>query len=43
MDEINELIWEHNREMALQALETFSVDNYTTQWEKTQQRALYAP
>lgn len=42
MDEIDELIWEHNRKWVLeglQALENDDVDNYTTHMEISDCRA----
>lgn len=39
MDDVGELIWEHNMEMALQALENDDVDSYTRRREISDCRA----
>lgn len=39
MEDIDDIIWQHNKEMALQALENDDVDSYTTPVHRGDYRA----
>lgn len=37
--DVDDIIWQHNKEMALQALENDDVDSYTTHMKRNDYRA----